>query len=1228
MPVGACFLCLALLVLAPSRLSAVETADYESLAAELTPDQVAAIEADSRIQLPLRARKRPSEPPIQLLSSRARLALELGARLNVTSVEDCDDESFANRTGAALVSYVRASSYRCLNRLFDDAPGRVRFAAFRAQNMIYVAAEMESLAATYDGEDTDNVAELALFLRTGYYNVFYESENMDWADRLTEIDAAVVAAIDAFVDNDHFDDETDAHAPTLAEVVTLMDASEQQARYIPAAKSWLERWAPRHLATDLDRPIHRFFVMLFRGHWQPEFKTATASDTDLMELLRDFALSDWMLDTEAEYLARNAARELARFSQYEDAEIYPTVRSGVTTILEHYDIEGEGRRIWVAAASSVSHYDDCDFYGICGFEAELEASTLPIQHACTPRVRIRAQNLGESDLLEACAIMATLEARFHKQLRTGRIPVADDVNSDIEVVVFADDAEYEAYSYVFFGNDTNNGGIYLEGDPGDLSNTARFIAYRATWLDGEPIWNLEHELVHYLDGRFNMHGSFADYGVDTHGTVWWLEGLAEYISKQNTDDTAVYVGRSADRRLRDTFDVTYDDNNTAVYRWSYLAARFMFERHRDDVDTILGRLRVGDYDGYRDLLKDVIGSKYDREWSEWLGEVTVSDEETPYLAELPSTMAVEEESTEVYQIALAARPTSDVTITVHPSGNLTIDRTSIAFSTTDWDTAQTVQVTAPLDDNGTHEIGTLRHVASGGGYGYARALVTVELRDNAPEVFFENTRVPVREGGVAELTVRISRPLETATTLRYVLGTDGDPDTADADGEDHDGQDGMLAIPAGESEAMLEISVHDDGDIEPAHEILAVSLEVPQGQLLALGDHTAAVVIEEGVCDRSELIRDELRGSRHCADISPVDLESHIELQLGRRDWEGPLKPGDLSGLTNLLEVRLYGNRLSTLPETVFWELDKLRIVLLEDNNLVELPPRLLYQRTELINFFVNRNQLRTLPPGFFSGLSNLEQLNFSQNPGAPFPLTLEWAERDLHAFVSDSVALVAVLPEGAPFEIRARVAAHGGSVSTDAVVIPAGATESAPITVTRSEPGTARVAFDSVTPATEDRCGLYHGSEGFPCFRGLVTSAGRAATVSFFERLSDTQLFSGESISIPLSRLFGEGATRTFTAVSSDPTLVSVVIEGNRLIIRSGEPSESETVTVTVNATGADGTSTQRILLIAVEPYPGNFLRGWRRAIVEQLGRDSSESATTPLAQGTTEEIVPKVRR
>ncbi|TMP65109.1 collagenase, partial [Pseudoalteromonas sp. S1609] len=88
--------------------------------------------------------------------------------------------------------------------------------------------------------------------------------------------------------------------------------------------------------------------------------------------------------------------------------------------------------------------------------------------------------------------------------------------------------DYGKYAGVNFGFNTNNGGMYLEGDPSVVGNQANFIAYEANYANAEHfVWNLEHEYVHYLDGRFDLYG---DFNSPTEDVVWWSEGVAEYIA--------------------------------------------------------------------------------------------------------------------------------------------------------------------------------------------------------------------------------------------------------------------------------------------------------------------------------------------------------------------------------------------------------------------------------------------------------------------------------------------------------------------------------------------------------------------------------------------------------------------------------------------------------------------------------------------------------------------------
>ncbi len=159
---------------------------------------------------------------------------------------------------------------------------------------------------------------------------------------------------------------------------------------------------------------------------------------------------------------------------------------------------------------------------------DLAARVLPNRHECDGPAIIRSQDLTQAQAIEACGVLSAKEADFHQVANTGNQPVADDHNERVEVAVFANNGSYVDYSSFLFGNTTDNGGQYLEGNPSEAGNVARFVAYRYANGDELSILNLEHEYTHYLDARFNQYGSFSENLA--HGyVVWWLEGFAEYM---------------------------------------------------------------------------------------------------------------------------------------------------------------------------------------------------------------------------------------------------------------------------------------------------------------------------------------------------------------------------------------------------------------------------------------------------------------------------------------------------------------------------------------------------------------------------------------------------------------------------------------------------------------------------------------------------------------------------
>ncbi|MCZ8498911.1 collagenase [Vibrio lentus] len=64
-----------------------------------------------------------------------------------------------------------------------------------------------------------------------------------------------------------------------------------------------------------------------------------------------------------------------------------------------------------------------------------------------------------------------------------------------------------------------------------------------------------------------------------HGyVVWWLEGFAEFMHYKQGCDAAVGLISSGKMSLSDVLATTSHDSSR-IYRWGYLAVRFMMEEH-------------------------------------------------------------------------------------------------------------------------------------------------------------------------------------------------------------------------------------------------------------------------------------------------------------------------------------------------------------------------------------------------------------------------------------------------------------------------------------------------------------------------------------------------------------------------------------------------------------------------------------------------------------------------
>lgn len=568
--------------------------------------------------------------PLNRPSMKARQALEIAARSDRLSGRKmsarmqaalaCDPAAFGSLSGAALVSAVKAADQTCLNQLYSFVGTSSAYPTFREAQMATVANALRTSAQSYNGTNADSTLQLVMFLRAGYYVHYYDANVGAYG---TTLKTAIRGALDAVSANGaFFNTVNDVNGETLSEAVVLIDSSEENARYVGMVKRILDGYNSSYNAYYwMKSAVNSVYTVTWRGHQNSEFQTLVQSDPSIVDTLYNFANRNWsLLGTSNDYLVSNAAREAGRFLQYTGAT-KSLATSRAKALADRSAITGTTAPVWIGVADMVDYYDkaNCSYYNMCDVQNRVKAAVLPIRHVCSATLTLVAQAMTSSELSTACATVAGEESYFHQQLATGGVPVANDKNTALEMVVFNSSKDYGTYAGVIYGIDTNNGGMYLEGDPSVTGNQARFIAYEAEWmLPKFEIWNLTHEYVHYLDGRFDMYGDFG--ASISQKTVWWIEGMAEYISYSYRNlayDSAISEAATGRYALSTIYQNDYGSGQTRVYNWGYLASRFMFEKRRSQVTSILGYFRPGNYTGYASYMTG-LGTSNDTAFAAWL----------------------------------------------------------------------------------------------------------------------------------------------------------------------------------------------------------------------------------------------------------------------------------------------------------------------------------------------------------------------------------------------------------------------------------------------------------------------------------------------------------------------------------------------------------------------------------------------------------------------------------
>ena len=192
--------------------------------------------------------------------------------------------------------------------------------------------------------------------------------------------------------------------------------------------------------------------------------------------------------------------------------------------------------------------------------------------------------------------------------------------------------------------------------------------------------------------------------------------------------------------------------------------------------------------------------------------VSITDDDTAGVTVSETSLDIDEGDSDTYTVVLDSQPTHNVTITVNDPSNtdVTADPADLTFTPTNWDTAQTVTVTASQDSGHDDEDGTVTHTAAStdakyDGISIGNVLVNVTDDDDVPvTVSFEQDTYSVIEGENVTVTVTLSADPERTVTIP-ITATNQD----DASSEDYSVPSSVV-FSSGDTEKTFDFEATDD----------------------------------------------------------------------------------------------------------------------------------------------------------------------------------------------------------------------------------------------------------------------------------------------------------------------------------------------------------------------------------------------------------------------------------
>ena len=245
--------------------------------------------------------------------------------------------------------------------------------------------------------------------------------------------------------------------------------------------------------------------------------------------------------------------------------------------------------------------------------------------------------------------------------------------------------------------------------------------------------------------------------------------------------------------------------------------------------------------------------------------VSVSDDDVAgnIVLDPAGTLTVDEGSSMTFTVRLSQQPTGDVTLSLSKTGEVfSLDKTSLTFTTSNWNTPRSITVTAAQDDNAASESDTITLKATGGIVAPDAEYTVRVADDDAPEgtmIIAPPQGLSVKEGASgtirvslsaapnADVTVALSKPDDAAiafdrTSLTFTTSDWNDGQAvvvSAAHDEDTENDSATITLTAtggiNAPEVKVVVRVEDDDPVGGLSLSPAGTLEVVEGGSAVLG---------------------------------------------------------------------------------------------------------------------------------------------------------------------------------------------------------------------------------------------------------------------------------------------------------------------------------------------------------------------------------------------------------